>query len=165
MDTPCRTGLPHACIVLPLSWLALVLTFLAPSACLDDGRRTNATRSRQRARVTKSDKEWQSQDSDSRRVRTLTATMVVWKGGHGLRKVSFRPAMSYPSSPCGQATLEMVLQPFEGWPTRKAGGPWPSSTPPWTPHGVHFVSQKKSTLWTCTIRLKEIKLEKYWKSF
>jgi hypothetical protein len=33
-----------------------------------------------------------------------------------LPKVSFGPAMPYPSTPCEQATLETGLQPFQGWP-------------------------------------------------
>jgi hypothetical protein len=51
------------------------------------------------------------------------------RGGHGLPKVSLGPVMPDPSTPCGRPTPETALQQFLGWPTRKAGGLQPSSTP------------------------------------
>jgi hypothetical protein len=59
------------------------------------------------------------------------------RGGHRLPKVSRlampNPSMPNPSMPCGQATLEMALWPFPGWPAcrmaRPQGGPpagWPA---------------------------------------
>jgi hypothetical protein len=50
------------------------------------------------------------------------------RGGHGLPKVSTRPAMPDPSMPCGQATTETALCQFLGWPARKAGSLRPSSS-------------------------------------
>jgi hypothetical protein len=41
--------------------------------------------------------------------------------------------MRYPSTPWGQATPEMALQPLQRWLTRRAGGLQPSSTPLYTP--------------------------------
>jgi hypothetical protein len=58
----------------------------------------------------------------------------VVRGGHGLPKVLPEPAMPYPSTPCQWTTTETVLWLFQGWPTRRAGGLWPSSTPLDTPH-------------------------------
>jgi hypothetical protein len=51
------------------------------------------------------------------------------RGGHGLPKVSVRPAMPGPSTFCGRTTPETALCPFQGWPTRKMGGLRLSSTP------------------------------------
>jgi hypothetical protein len=69
------------------------------------------------------------------------------RGGHGLSKVSPGHAMPNSSRPCGQATPVTALRPFQGWPTRRAGGFWPSSnllvTPRRTPtitSSLHFVS-------------------------
>jgi hypothetical protein len=50
------------------------------------------------------------------------------RASHGLPKVSPRPSMPNPSTPCGQATLGMALHPFQGWPTHRAGNLQPSST-------------------------------------
>jgi hypothetical protein len=59
------------------------------------------------------------------------------RGGHELPKVSRWPYIFYPSPPCRQATSETALQPFQGWPTCKAGGlqasPTLSDTPRRTP--------------------------------
>jgi hypothetical protein len=44
------------------------------------------------------------------------------RGGHELPNVSLGTAMPNLSSPCGQASPETALQPFQGWPTRRAGG-------------------------------------------
>jgi hypothetical protein len=55
-------------------------------------------------------------------------------GGHGPLKVSPCPVMPYPSIPCGRATLDIALQPFQGWPTYKASGLWLSSAPVDTLH-------------------------------
>jgi hypothetical protein len=55
------------------------------------------------------------------------------RGGHGLPKVSPRPAMPYTFTLCGQATPEMTLRPFERWPAHRATGLGPSSTPMETP--------------------------------
>jgi hypothetical protein len=51
------------------------------------------------------------------------------RGVHGLPKVSPGPAMPYPSTPCGRATLETALQLFLVGPARRAGGLRLSSTP------------------------------------
>jgi hypothetical protein len=51
------------------------------------------------------------------------------RGGHGLPKVSPRPAMLYSSMPCSQATPETNLWPFQTWRARRVGGQRPSSTP------------------------------------
>jgi hypothetical protein len=51
------------------------------------------------------------------------------RGVHGLPKVSRGPAMPNPSMPCQQATPKTALQPFLGWPARRAGGLRQSSTP------------------------------------
>jgi hypothetical protein len=56
------------------------------------------------------------------------ATRRMARGGHGLIKVSLGPVMPDHYMPCQQATPEMDLQPFQGWPTCRAGGPQPSST-------------------------------------
>jgi hypothetical protein len=53
----------------------------------------------------------------------------VARGGHGVPKVLIGPAMPYPSTPCRQATPETALRPFQRWPTHRAGGLWPYSTP------------------------------------
>jgi hypothetical protein len=50
------------------------------------------------------------------------------RGGHALPKVSPRPAMPNPSTPCGWATPETTFQPFQGWPASRAGNLRPSST-------------------------------------
>jgi hypothetical protein len=44
------------------------------------------------------------------------------RGGHGHPKVSLGPTMPYPSKPCGQATPETALRPFQGWPRCRASG-------------------------------------------
>jgi hypothetical protein len=60
------------------------------------------------------------------------------RGIHGLPKVSCRPAMPNPYTPCGRATLQIALHPFGGWPARRAWGLRPSSssldTPARVPH-------------------------------
>jgi hypothetical protein len=56
------------------------------------------------------------------------------RGDHGLPNVSPAPAIPYPPTPCGRATSETALRPFQGWPSRRAGGQRPSSTPLDTPH-------------------------------
>jgi hypothetical protein len=50
------------------------------------------------------------------------------RGGHGLPKVSPSFGMPNPSTPCGWATPETALQPFQGWPALRAGSLRPSST-------------------------------------
>jgi hypothetical protein len=62
------------------------------------------------------------------------------RGGHGLSKVSTRPAKPKPSTPCGQATPEKTLQPFQGLPAHGAGSLQPSSTPLDTPHRAPILS-------------------------
>jgi hypothetical protein len=52
----------------------------------------------------------------------------VARGGHGLPKGSPVPARPDPSTPCGQATPKTALRLFLGWPARRAGSLWPSST-------------------------------------
>jgi hypothetical protein len=56
------------------------------------------------------------------------------RGGHGLPKVSLVPVLP---NPCGRATPETALQPFQGWPTCRVGGLQPSSTL-WTPRVVRL---------------------------
>jgi hypothetical protein len=62
------------------------------------------------------------------------------RGGHGLPKVSCGPAMPKPYTPCGRATPQTALWPFGGWPTRRAGGLRPSSSPLDTPSHTGPVS-------------------------
>ena len=50
------------------------------------------------------------------------------RGGHGLPKVSPGPAMPDPSTPCGRATPETALRPFQGRVAHRAGGLRPSFT-------------------------------------
>jgi hypothetical protein len=50
------------------------------------------------------------------------------RGGHGLPKVSPRPSMPYPYTPCGRATPETALRSFPVWPAHRAGSRRPSST-------------------------------------
>jgi hypothetical protein len=54
------------------------------------------------------------------------------RGGHGLSKVSPRPAMSNPSTPCGRATTKTALWLFRGWRALRMGG-LRASTPLDTP--------------------------------
>jgi hypothetical protein len=61
--------------------------------------------------------------------KTPWAYMCMAMGGHGLPKVSLGPPMPCPSTPCGRATPETALRPFQGWPTRRASGLRLSSTP------------------------------------
>jgi hypothetical protein len=51
------------------------------------------------------------------------------RDGHGLPKVLPGPAMPYPCTPCRRANPKRALQPFQGWPTPKAGCLRLSSTP------------------------------------
>jgi hypothetical protein len=50
------------------------------------------------------------------------------RGSNELLKVLPRPAMPDPPTACGRATPKTALRPFQGWPTRRAGGLRPSST-------------------------------------
>jgi hypothetical protein len=50
------------------------------------------------------------------------------RGGHGLPKVSSRPALTYPSTPCGGPTPKTVLRLFLGWPAHRLGSLRRSST-------------------------------------
>jgi hypothetical protein len=45
--------------------------------------------------------------------------------------------MPYRSMPCGQATTETVLQPFQEWPAHRAGS-CGHLVPPWTPHALRL---------------------------
>jgi hypothetical protein len=55
--------------------------------------------------------------------------MGIWQGvDNGLLKVSSGLAMSYPSMPCGWATPETALRPFQEWRACRAGNLRPSST-------------------------------------
>jgi hypothetical protein len=56
------------------------------------------------------------------------------RGGHGLPKVSLRPAMPYPPTPCGRATPETALLSFQRWPAHRAGSLRLFSSPLDTPH-------------------------------
>jgi hypothetical protein len=58
---------------------------------------------------------------------------VYGKGWPRTPKLSPRPAKLYPSMPSGQNTPELVLWLFQEWPTHRAGGLQPSSTPHRTP--------------------------------
>jgi hypothetical protein len=64
----------------------------------------------------------------------------IARGGHRLLTVTLGPSMCYPSMPCGRATPETTLQPFQEWPAQRAGGLRPSytllDTPPRTPMKV-----------------------------
>jgi hypothetical protein len=66
--------------------------------------------------------------------RLLGTGMSVWQGV-AMDSLKFHPGppMPYPSTPCGEATPETALQPFQGWPTHRAGSLHPSSTPLDTP--------------------------------
>jgi hypothetical protein len=66
------------------------------------------------------------------------------RGGHELHKVSPRPAVPDSSMPYWWATSAMDLQPFQGWPTRRAGGLRPATTPMVTPNHTPMIS----SLWT-----------------
>jgi hypothetical protein len=55
------------------------------------------------------------------------------RGGPRLPKVSPRPAMPYPSTPCGQATPKTAFSSFRGWP---AASPRPSFSLMDTPGGT-----------------------------
>jgi hypothetical protein len=46
-------------------------------------------------------------------------------------------------SPCGRTTPEMALRPFQGWPARRAGGLWPSSTPLDTPRHMPLFKSRR----------------------
>jgi hypothetical protein len=78
---------------------------------------------------------------------TLDQGRRAW-GGHGLPKVSPGPAMPYPSTPCGRATLKQPYGPFRGSsPTRRAAcGRLP---PLWTPNVVRLCPRRYllSFLW------------------
>jgi hypothetical protein len=65
---------------------------------------------------------------------------MTW-GGNGLPKVLFVPIMAYLSMPCGRATPEMALQPFQEWPARRAGGLQPSSTHLETPRCTPMIKR------------------------
>jgi hypothetical protein len=59
------------------------------------------------------------------------------RGGHWLSKVSCRPIMLHRSTPCGQATTEMALRPFQEWPPARwvaCGG----LLTLWTPHDTLY---------------------------
>jgi hypothetical protein len=49
-------------------------------------------------------------------------------GGHGLLKVSPRPAMFNPFMPYRRATPKTASRTLQGWPVCRAYGMWPSST-------------------------------------
>jgi hypothetical protein len=66
------------------------------------------------------------------------------RGGHELPKVSTGLAIPYPSTFCEQATPEMALWTFQGWPACRAGGLRPSLTPLVTPHLTPMVVMKVS---------------------
>jgi hypothetical protein len=66
----------------------------------------------------------------------------IARGGHEVPKVSLGPALPKPSSPCGQATPETALWPYQGWLVRRASVLRPSSTPLDTPHRTPPASAK-----------------------
>jgi hypothetical protein len=49
----------------------------------------------------------------------LPSYIRMARGGHGLPKVLPGPAMPCSSTPCGRATPETALQPFQEWPAPK----------------------------------------------
>jgi hypothetical protein len=59
--------------------------------------------------------------------------VCMLRGIHKLPKVSTKPAMPDPSTPCGWATPKTALWPFRGWPAHRPGSLRPSSTPLDTP--------------------------------
>jgi hypothetical protein len=66
------------------------------------------------------------------------------RGGHGLPKVSPRPAMAYPSTSCRWATPEMTLQPSQGCPVRRANVLQLAITPLDTPRRTLGLQEKSS---------------------
>jgi hypothetical protein len=58
---------------------------------------------------------------------------VTARGGHGVPKVSPGPTMPYLFTPCGQATPEAALRPFQEWPNHRVSSLRLSSTPLDTP--------------------------------
>jgi hypothetical protein len=69
------------------------------------------------------------------------------KGNHGLPKVSPGPTMPNPSTPCGRATREIALRPFQWWPARWAGRMRPSSTTLYTPTPYEPEIQTCISIW------------------
>jgi hypothetical protein len=70
------------------------------------------------------------------RIKCVTFTFGqkrIARGGHGLPKVSPRPDMPYPFTPCRRAIPETALQLFWGWPACRVGSLRLSSTPLDTP--------------------------------
>jgi hypothetical protein len=67
------------------------------------------------------------------------------RGGHGLPKVSPEPAMPDPSMPCGRATHETALWPFQEWPAHRVGDLRPSSTSLDTPRCTPMITDKIAT--------------------
>jgi hypothetical protein len=70
------------------------------------------------------------------------------RGGHGLTKASPGPALPNASTPCGRAIPKTALQPFLGWPARRAGGLRSSSTlldtprrTPMSMRGIHGLAK------------------------
>jgi len=61
------------------------------------------------------------------------------RGSHGLPKVSPRPAMPGPATPCGRTTHETALRPFQGWLAYRVGGLRPSPTPLDTPRRAPMI--------------------------
>jgi hypothetical protein len=68
------------------------------------------------------------------------------RGGHELPNVSPGPVIPDPFTPCGWATPEMALQPFQGRPTHRMGGLRPFST---------FLDTPRRMLWLLVARVWE----------
>jgi hypothetical protein len=66
---------------------------------------------------------------------------------HGFPKVSPGPSLPDPSTPCGRSIPETTLQTFLGWPARRAGGLWLSSTPLHTPRHTGLQSNTFVMSW------------------
>jgi hypothetical protein len=81
---------------------------------------------------------FKSQKFDTKIVSLTNYHGHMARGGHALPKVSFGPAMPYPSTPCGWDTRETALWSFQGWPAHRVGGLRPSSTPLDTPRRTHI---------------------------
>jgi hypothetical protein len=95
-------------------------------------------------------------------------------GIYGLPKGSPGPAMPKPSTPCGGATPETALWPFQGWPARRGGLPaaafYPLGYP--TPYGPDeykfvlkfrqfFISPQQKESYTGTIFVLEISCREF----
>jgi hypothetical protein len=79
------------------------------------------------------DQAWGRRTEEGKKERGIEHGRMA-RGGHGLPKVSPRPAIPYPSTPCGWAIPETAVRPVQGWSAQRLGGLRPSSTLLNTPH-------------------------------